>query len=220
MQATNTEHLYNDTWSFDISTRKWTELHCTGSIPSPRAGHAAVLVDDAMYIFGGSTGKNYLDYLIALHWQLSSELFSMLNIYRYLVHMRNAAQQWFEFHNPGWSHRGRRRKTQGRTDQCYCKESRCRSGSAVQYRITRLPLARVQQVHFSSSSFIVFVYTLTSARQLRANHIPSRFHSRIHSPFRGAGLTFRTAAISTTVAAAMRQQYAPRIWSLAPFLSY
>jgi hypothetical protein len=44
---------YNDTWSFEISTRKWTELQCTGSIPSPRAAHAAVLVDDVMYVFGG-----------------------------------------------------------------------------------------------------------------------------------------------------------------------
>ncbi|KAI0276361.1 hypothetical protein BGY98DRAFT_705863 [Russula aff. rugulosa BPL654] len=31
------QHFYNDTWSFDISTRKWIELQCTGSIPSPRA---------------------------------------------------------------------------------------------------------------------------------------------------------------------------------------
>ena len=46
-------HNFNDTWSFNISTRKWTELQCTGSIPSPRAGHAAVLVGDVMYVFGG-----------------------------------------------------------------------------------------------------------------------------------------------------------------------
>ena len=65
------EHYYNDTWSFDTSTRKWTELQCTGSIPSPRGGHAAVLVDDVMYIFGGYTGKAYFDDLYAL--RLSSE---------------------------------------------------------------------------------------------------------------------------------------------------
>ena len=64
-------HHYNDTWSFDISTRKWTELQCTGSIPSPRVNHAAVLVDGVMYVFGGSTGKTKLDDLIGL--QLSSE---------------------------------------------------------------------------------------------------------------------------------------------------
>ena len=65
------QHDFNDTWSFDISTRKWTELLCTGSIPSPRSGHAAVLVDDVMYVFGGFTGKTYLDDLSGL--QLSSE---------------------------------------------------------------------------------------------------------------------------------------------------
>jgi len=77
------QHYYDDTWSFDISTRKWTELQCTGSIPSPRGGHAAVLVDDVMYVFGGFTGKIALDDLYAL--QLSSEWFSVPNLY--LVHM-------------------------------------------------------------------------------------------------------------------------------------
>ena len=61
------ERLFNDTWSFDISTRKWTELQCTGSIPSPRSGHAAVLVDNVMYVFGGRvTGETRLGDLAAL----------------------------------------------------------------------------------------------------------------------------------------------------------
>jgi hypothetical protein len=46
-------HKYNDTWLFKISTRKWTELQCTGYTPSPRCGHAAAVVDDVMYVFGG-----------------------------------------------------------------------------------------------------------------------------------------------------------------------
>ena len=86
-------HKFNDTWSFNISTRKWTELQCTGSIPSPRAGHAAALVDDVMYVFGGFMGKTHLGDLIAL--QLSSEFFCVLN--RYLVHVGNAAQRWTVF---------------------------------------------------------------------------------------------------------------------------
>ncbi|KAN0105725.1 hypothetical protein V8E52_010737 [Russula decolorans] len=73
-------HYYNDTWSFDISTRKWTELQCTGSIPSPRGSHAAVLVDDVMYVFGGYSGESFLDDLYAL--QLST-------------------QRWFKFQNAG-----------------------------------------------------------------------------------------------------------------------
>ncbi|KAI0283592.1 hypothetical protein BGY98DRAFT_1183841 [Russula aff. rugulosa BPL654] len=63
----NDEHL-NDTWSFNISTRKWTELQCTGSIPSPRGYHAAVLIDDVMYVYGGRTfGGTYLGDLTALN---------------------------------------------------------------------------------------------------------------------------------------------------------
>jgi hypothetical protein len=48
-------HDFNDTWSFNISTRKWTEIQCTGSIPPPRAAHAAVLIGGIMYLYGGST---------------------------------------------------------------------------------------------------------------------------------------------------------------------
>ena len=65
-------HDFNDTWSFNISTREWTTLQCTGIFPSPRAYHAAVLVNDVMYVFGGRTiGGTILDDLTALN--LSSE---------------------------------------------------------------------------------------------------------------------------------------------------
>ena len=58
----------NDTWSFNISTRKWTELQCTGSIPSPRENHAAFLVDDVMYVFGGlASDGTYLGDLTAFN---------------------------------------------------------------------------------------------------------------------------------------------------------
>jgi len=71
-------HWYNDTWSFDISTRKWTELQCTGSIPSPRGGHAAVLIDDVMYVFGGKAiDGTTLGDLSALN--LSSKWFGMFS---------------------------------------------------------------------------------------------------------------------------------------------
>ena len=68
-------HIFNDTWSFNISTQKWTELHCTGPIPPPRAGHAAVLIDDVMYVYGGRTvGRTTLGDLTAFN--LSSKYFS------------------------------------------------------------------------------------------------------------------------------------------------
>ena len=59
-------HHFNDTWSFNISTRKWTEVQCTGSIPSPREHHAAVLVDNVMYVFGGYCDGTRLGDLTAL----------------------------------------------------------------------------------------------------------------------------------------------------------
>lgn len=51
--GTDGQYHYNDTWAFDINTRTWSELQCIGFIPSPREGHAAALVDDVMYVFGG-----------------------------------------------------------------------------------------------------------------------------------------------------------------------
>jgi Galactose oxidase, central domain len=66
--GTNTGKRYNDTWLFDISTRKWTELQCTGSIPPPRCSHAAALVCDVMYVFGGvDADGRYLDDLFGLN---------------------------------------------------------------------------------------------------------------------------------------------------------
>jgi Galactose oxidase, central domain len=62
------QEYFNNTWSFNISTRKWTELQCTGSIPSPRSAHAAVLIDDVMYVFGGRTDDDtYLGELTAFN---------------------------------------------------------------------------------------------------------------------------------------------------------
>ena len=51
--GTDGHYHYNDTWAFDVPTRTWRELSCIGFIPVPREGHAAALVDDVMYVFGG-----------------------------------------------------------------------------------------------------------------------------------------------------------------------
>jgi Kelch motif/Galactose oxidase, central domain len=44
---------FNDVWTYDPSTNLWTEQDCIGYIPAPREGHAAALINDTMYIFGG-----------------------------------------------------------------------------------------------------------------------------------------------------------------------
>ena len=51
--GTDGQYHYNDTWAFDTNTRQWSELKCIGFIPSPREGHAAAIVNDVIYIFGG-----------------------------------------------------------------------------------------------------------------------------------------------------------------------
>ncbi|EJD51777.1 hypothetical protein AURDEDRAFT_111391 [Auricularia subglabra TFB-10046 SS5] len=51
--GTDGKFHYNDTWVFDVATRVWSELTCIGFIPAAREGHAAALVDDVIYIFGG-----------------------------------------------------------------------------------------------------------------------------------------------------------------------
>jgi hypothetical protein len=51
--GTDCQYHYNDTWVFDTNTATWSELTCIGYTPSPREGHAAALVDDVMYVFGG-----------------------------------------------------------------------------------------------------------------------------------------------------------------------
>lgn len=51
--GTDGQYHYNDTWQYDLASGQWTELACIGYIPVPREGHAATLVDDVMYVFGG-----------------------------------------------------------------------------------------------------------------------------------------------------------------------
>jgi len=51
--GTDSQYHYNDTWTFDTTSRIWGELHCIGFIPSPREGHSAALVDDVVYVYGG-----------------------------------------------------------------------------------------------------------------------------------------------------------------------
>ncbi|ODN81703.1 hypothetical protein L202_02097 [Cryptococcus amylolentus CBS 6039] len=55
--GTDGNYHYNDTWSFDPATGAWSELTCIGFIPLPREGHAAAIVDDTIYVFGGRDVK-------------------------------------------------------------------------------------------------------------------------------------------------------------------
>jgi hypothetical protein len=75
--GTDGKYHYNDTWSFDLRTRRWTELQCIGFTPSPREGHAAALVGNDIYIFGGrnADGQNLGDLAV---FKVTSELAPLL----------------------------------------------------------------------------------------------------------------------------------------------
>ncbi|KAH7885957.1 hypothetical protein F5I97DRAFT_1808782 [Phlebopus sp. FC_14] len=85
--GTDGQYHYNDTWAYDVNTRKWTELQCIGFIPSPREGHAAAVVDDVIYIFGGRgvDGKDLGD----------------------LAAFKMSNQRWYMFQNMGPAPSGR-----------------------------------------------------------------------------------------------------------------
>ncbi|KAF9076091.1 hypothetical protein BDP27DRAFT_1284823 [Rhodocollybia butyracea] len=85
--GTDGQYHYNDTWSFDLTTRKWSELTCIGFIPAPREGHAAALVDDVIYVFGGRgvDGKDLND----------------------LAAFKLSNQRWYMFQNMGPAPSGR-----------------------------------------------------------------------------------------------------------------
>ncbi|KAI9891386.1 MAG: Negative regulator of mitotic exit [Vezdaea aestivalis] len=53
--GTNGITWFNDVWCYEPRTNMWSQLDCIGYIPAPREGHAAALVGDIMYIFGGRT---------------------------------------------------------------------------------------------------------------------------------------------------------------------
>ncbi|MEO0115274.1 MAG: kelch repeat-containing protein [candidate division WOR-3 bacterium] len=74
----NSEVFYNDLWSLDLTlgNEHWTELHPTGSIPSPRTNFAYGYdrANNKFYVFGGFTsGMVFLNDLyeldiVTLHW--------------------------------------------------------------------------------------------------------------------------------------------------------
>ncbi|KDR71309.1 hypothetical protein GALMADRAFT_281901 [Galerina marginata CBS 339.88] len=85
--GTDGNYHYNDTWSFNLQTKRWTEFTCMGFIPSAREGHAAAILGNVIYVFGGRgiDGQD-LDDLAALN---------ILN------------RRWYMFQNMGPSPSGR-----------------------------------------------------------------------------------------------------------------
>lgn len=48
----------NDLFRFDLKLAEWTQVRVTGTPPSPRGGHTAVVHGSTMYAFGGKSGRS------------------------------------------------------------------------------------------------------------------------------------------------------------------
>ncbi|KXN83217.1 Tip elongation aberrant protein 1 [Leucoagaricus sp. SymC.cos] len=45
-----------DTWSFNTTTKRWSQSQCRGDIPFPRSWTAGAVLNDVMYVIGGFNG--------------------------------------------------------------------------------------------------------------------------------------------------------------------
>jgi hypothetical protein len=90
--GTDGQYHYNDTWEYNTQTGQWSELLCSGFIPVAREGHAATVVDDVMYVFGGRgvDGKDLED----------------LTAFK-ITGAENVAGRWFMFQHMGPTLSGR-----------------------------------------------------------------------------------------------------------------
>jgi hypothetical protein len=69
--ATGPYELFADVWTFDFATASWSALTTTGETPSPRFNASIVVSGDTLYVFGGSTSPD------ALNFAPSDELFAL-----------------------------------------------------------------------------------------------------------------------------------------------
>ncbi|KAF2146359.1 uncharacterized protein K452DRAFT_109567 [Aplosporella prunicola CBS 121167] len=53
--GTDGQTWFSDVWCYDPKANRWEEIDCIGYIPIAREGHAAAIVNDTMYVFGGRT---------------------------------------------------------------------------------------------------------------------------------------------------------------------
>ena len=48
----------NDLFKFSMGSSEWAQVRCSGTPPSPRGGHTAVVHESTMYAFGGKSGRS------------------------------------------------------------------------------------------------------------------------------------------------------------------
>ena len=62
------KELFNEIFSYDLSTSTWSKIQSVGSLPAPRSYHTACINQDNMIIFGGIGEDNqFFDTLHSLN---------------------------------------------------------------------------------------------------------------------------------------------------------
>ena len=57
IKPAGTERRCNDTFGFNVDRSSWKEIAMTGSLPTPRTGHSALVYGTKMYVYGGFTSR-------------------------------------------------------------------------------------------------------------------------------------------------------------------
>jgi N-acetylneuraminic acid mutarotase len=53
------DRYFNEMWILDIKTLMWTKVKTAGAAPPPRAQHSATLVNEEIYVVGGTCDKEF-----------------------------------------------------------------------------------------------------------------------------------------------------------------
>lgn len=77
---------------FDLKTAHWTQPQVTGPIPKGRARHAAVLLDDKLFIVGGITGHD--NYVLDDICYLDLKTFTWSRSWRFVGRFDHSAYIW------------------------------------------------------------------------------------------------------------------------------
>ena len=68
------QQRFNDLFSYEVETRKWSEIDTSGVVPQQRTFHKSVIFNNIMYVVGGFDGTRLNDlYHIALPGSLDIE---------------------------------------------------------------------------------------------------------------------------------------------------
>ncbi|CAJ1331853.1 unnamed protein product [Effrenium voratum] len=55
---------FNDVWTLNLDSFRWSELSCHGNPPAPRSGHVSFQKDGFVYVFGGWNGETQFNDLL------------------------------------------------------------------------------------------------------------------------------------------------------------